>query len=407
MYGKTLCTDLRGRQCRGNSRVIACLYLNRKYVIQGGMGLILVKGGNVHFPKGETKKADILIDGDKILKTASDIQAEAEVIDASGCEVFPGFILPATSVGLYNYADLRYTDSDEKSSPVNADLHVRYALDPVEVRMQGYEKHGITAFGAVPNESALVAGQTGVYHTAGRSAADMAISETVALKVNFLPGVKRTFAARHMRPMTRMGMTALLREEFQKAVRLGSGDQEYNPSGEVFRKVLNRELPLLCSVREHFDIEILLDLQKEFGFRMILLGAYQADRCAGRIREAGASVLLGDLLDCSFVTYYDSDIPALLAMSEDIPMAFSNNSSGYEGLLWSAEKAVRNGLDAEKAIDMLTIKTAEILGVADKTGSVEAGKYADISIWSGHPLKSYAAQIQVCITAGKVWRAQS
>ena len=54
---------------------------------------------------------------------------------------------------------------------------------------------------------------------------------------------------------------------------------------------------------------------------------------------------------------------------------------------------------------MLTINTANILGVGDKIGSVEVGKYADISIWNGHPLKKYDAHINTCITAGKVWRA--
>lgn len=366
--------------------------------------MILVKNGNVHFPESKKEHVDILIDGEKVVDIRKDISADAEIIDASGKEIFPGFILPATTVGIYNYADLRYTDSDEKSSPVNADLHVHYALDPAEVRMQGYEKHGITAFGAVPNDSALVAGQMGVYHTSGRTADQMAISENTALKVNFLPSVKRTFAGRKIRPMTRMGMAAILRGELKKAS--SCQKKEYDPSGEVFKKVLRGELPLLCSAREHFDIEILLELQKEFGFKMILLGAYQADKSLSKIKEAGVSILLGDLLDCSYATYYDTDIQKLLEMAEEVPMAFSNSTSGFEGLLWTAEKAVRNGIHKDKAVDMLTIETAKILGVSDLTGSIEKGKYADLSIWNGHPLESYQARINSCITAGKVWRAE-
>lgn len=368
--------------------------------------MILIKNGNVHFPDGITTKKDILIDGKKIVQIGKNLISDGEVIDASECEVFPGFILPATSVGIYNYADLRNTDSDEKSAPLNADLHVRYSLDPVEVKLQGYEKHGITSFGAVPNESALIAGQIGVYHTNGRTVSDMTVSEDVALKINFIPNVKKTFASRNMTPMTRMGMVAMLRAELKKASLKKEGDNEYNPSRDVLCRVLNGELPLLCSVREHFDIETILDIQKEFGFRLILLGAYQADRALEKIRAAGAKVILGDLIDGSYVTYYDADIPALFNMAEQIPVAFGNNGSGYEGLLWSAEKAVRNGLNADRAVDMLSIETAKILGVADKTGSIEPDKYADIVIWSGHPLKTYDARVKVCITAGQVWRAE-
>lgn len=367
--------------------------------------MILIKHGNVHFPKGKTKKTDILIDQSKIIKIGDHISADAMVMDAKECEVFPGFILPTTSVGIYNYADLRHTDSDEKANPVNADLHVKYSLDPVEVKLQGYERHGITAFGAVPNDSALIAGQMGVYHTNGRTASEMAISENVALKINFLPSVKRTFSPRSMAPMTRMGMTAILRKEFQKAA-LKKEDGSYDPSGDILRKVLNRELPILCNAREYFEIETMLDLQNEFGFRLIFMGAYQAEQSLDKLKKANASVILGDLLDSSYVTYYQADIPALISMEEQIPMAFSNNGSGFEGLLWSAEKAVRNGLVPDKAVDMMTIQTAEILGISDKVGSIEVGKYADLSIWNGHPLKTYNAQIHTCITAGEVWRAE-
>ncbi|MEZ3487828.1 MAG: amidohydrolase family protein [Lachnospiraceae bacterium] len=368
--------------------------------------MVLIENGNVHFPKGETKKVDILIEGDRIVEIGEKISVDAEHIDASGCEVFAGFILPATSVGVYNYADLAHPDSEEKSTPVNPDLHVRYSLDPAEVKLQGYERHGVTAFGAVPGDPALIAGQIGVYHTSGRTAAEMAVSEDVALKVNFIPSVKRTFASRDVMPMTRMGMASMLRNELKKASLKKEDDASYDPGRDVICRVLNKELPILCNVRERFDIETILGIQKEFGFKLILMGAYQADSLQEKLKEAGVSVLLGDLIDGSLVTYFDADIPALLKMSKKVLTAFSNNGSGYEGLLWSAEKAVRNGLKVEQAIDMLTINTADILGVGDKTGSIEAGKYADISIWDGHPLKTYDAHIKVCMTAGKIWRAE-
>lgn len=372
----------------------------------GGKTLIIIKNGTVHFPKGEKKKIDILIKGEKIVNIGENLEAEGEIIDASDCEVFPGFILPTTSVGVYNYADLAHTDSDEKSAPSNPDLHVRYSLDPVEVKIQGYEKHGITAFGAIPNDSALIAGQMGVYHTRGRAASEMAISDDVALKVNFIPNVKRNFMSRNMAPMTRMGMASILRKELKDASLEKQEDCQYNPGRDVLRRVLNREIPIICNVREQFDIETILDIQKEFGFKLILMGAYQANSSIKKLEEANVSVILGDLIDGSYVTYYDADIPALLKMSEVVPLALSNNSSGYEGLLWSAEKAVRNGLESDQAVDMITINTAKILGVDDKIGSIAIGKYADISIWSGHPLKTYDAHINACITAGRIWRAE-
>lgn len=367
--------------------------------------MILIKNGNVHFAKGKTENLDILIKGKKIVEVGKNLSADAEVIDASACEVFPGFILPTTSVGIYNYADLRCTDSNERAVPINPDLHVHQALDPVEVKMQGYEKHGITTFGAVPGNSALIAGQMGLYHTNGRSASDMAVSEDVALKIDFLSEVKKEFAPRNFAPMTRMGMAAMLRKEFLQTIH--SHDTKYNPERSVYQKVLEGKLPILCNVREKCDIETMLELKKEFGFKLILMGAYQAGAVHETLKEMQTPVILGDLIDASYLSYYHADIHDLISVSKDIPMACSNNSTGFEGLLWSAEKMVRNGLAIEDAIDMITINPAKILGVEDRIGSIEVGKYADISIWNAHPLKTYSAHIEVCITAGRVWRANS
>lgn len=367
--------------------------------------MLLIKNGNVHFPKGKTDVVDILIDGKRISKIEKNIQANADVIDATGCEVFPGFILPATKVGIYNYSDLRHTDADEKSNPINLDLHVKYSLDPQEVKMQGYEMHGITAFGAVPGSSALVAGQVGIYRTTGRTVEDMVISEDVALKINFTSDVKREFAKRNIMPMTRMGMMSMLRTELENAKRLEAKDILSKRQKDVWVRVLDGKLPILCRVQEKFEIEVMLELQKEFGFKMILLEAYQSPALAEKIENANVSVLLGDLIDGSAATYYEMDIPAFLKMSENVMTGLSNNGSGFEGLLWSAEKIARYGGNVDKIVDMLTIDTAKILGVDEKIGSIEAGKYADIAIWSKHPLETYDSHVQVCITGGKVWRS--
>ena len=87
-------------------------------------------------------------------------------------------------------------------------------------------------------------------------------------------------------------------------------------------------------------------------------------------------------------------------------IAFTNtckgDSEGREVFIWSAIEVYRAGIDAEDVVKMMTIQPAEMLGVADQIGSIEVGKDADITIYSDHPVKSYAAHVQFCMINGKV-----
>ena len=180
--------------------------------------MYLIKNGTIHQSEGKKlTQTDILVEENRIRKIGKNMEVPgATVIDASGMEVFPGMILPATSVGLIDYTSMKQPDSTEWGQPVYPQLSVRYSLDMREVHLQKYEQSGITAFGACPGNKALIAGQTGVFHTYGNTAQTMEIKDPVALKANFISDVKVAFGGKSMYPMTRMGMAALLRKSLQE-----------------------------------------------------------------------------------------------------------------------------------------------------------------------------------------------
>lgn len=373
--------------------------------------LFLIRNGNIHLPGGERLIAgDVLIDGKRIAAVGRGLSADAEIYDATGKEVLPGFILPVTSIGLTDYANLRQGDANEDSSPVMPDLHVKYAIEAREVALQEYQSHGVTAFGASPGTHGVLPGRMGVYHTAGRSAAEMSILESAAMKVNFLPDVKQTFGARNTAPMTRMGIAALLRGALEKARRYDAA-KGYDPACEALLPVLSGEMPLLVSLNTAAEITTVLEIARCYGAHVILHGAYQAASVAEAVQAAGASILLGDLTSCSYSIYYGADLDGILDLRElGVPLALSNSgdsgSAGHEPLLWSAEKLVREcGADPDKVVDMLTIDTARILGADASIGSIAEGKYADLAVWTGHPLREYTAYVDLCATAGEIWRA--
>lgn len=368
--------------------------------------MLLIKEGTLHLPNQEILVGDILIEDGYIVKIDKEITAEgASVLDARGKDVFPGMILPLTSVGLTDYANLRQNDSNETSSPCNPRLHVRYALDGREVMLQRFWLGGITSFGAAASNGALLAGQMGVYHVSGFTASQMCVRETVALKGNFTSAVKKTFKNKGTAPSTRMGMGAQLREAFRSAKEwMQEKEPARNADNEVLAKVLNREIPLLMNVETVADISTVLDIAKEYNIRVILNSAYDGDKITQSIMDANASVIMGDLLDAGKCYWYDTDVDKLMQRKDEIPLCIgcSDGGVGKENLLWNACRLVQMGYRPADVWDMMTVKTAQILGVEDKIGSIKEGLYADLAVYNGNPLETWSADLAATVVAGKI-----
>lgn len=368
--------------------------------------MLLVKNGNLHLPGQTVRKGDILIKDGFISKIGDELTADdVPVLDVKGKEVFPGFILPVTSVGLTDYANLRQGDSNEISAPCNPKLHVRYALDGREVERQRYWLSGVTSIGAAPADGALLAGQMGVYHVAGMTAAQMCVCDTVALKGNFTTSVKTTFGSKNTAPMTRMGMASCLREIFRAAREwMDKKEEPYNSDYAVLARVLKRELPLLMNVTTAADIGDVLSLAREFQIRVILNGGYESDLAAEMIAKSGASVIMGDLFDAGARIWYGTDVDKVLSLREQVPLCIGCSSGGVgrENLLWNGCRLVQMGYAPADVLDWMTVKSAEVLGVGHLIGSIKEGLFADLAIYNGNPLESWEADVHTTIVAGTI-----
>lgn len=370
--------------------------------------LYLIKNGILHYPdRAPSSGEDILVEGTRIKKIGLDIDApKAEIVEASGKHVFPGFILPLTSVGISDYANLRQGDSNESPKPINTAVHVRHALDVREVALQGYRRSGITCFGAAPGKKGLIAGQMGLYHSYGRRTDEMCVRETVALKGNFTFSVKETFNARQQAPMTRMGMASLLMEAFRKAQVYDPEKEEPDPDMEVLTRVLKGELPLLMNADLTQEIESVISIANMFDLKLILHGGYLAHLLPELLLQGPYPLILGDLVNNGAAVEYETNLKAMLALRDQgLPFALSNSGdggAGHESLLWGAFRMVQEGLDPEDAARMLTIDIARILGVDDLVGSLKEGKYADIVIYPRHPFESWDAPVEFFMVRGRV-----
>lgn len=375
--------------------------------------MYLIKNGNIHLPQGKVVRQDILIEGKKICKLGENLSGEgAEIIDASNMEVFPGMILPATSVGICDFTSLDHPDHEESAAPINPALSVKYALDMRQTKLQGYEKFGITSFGACPGGRAIVAGQGALYHTYGNTAAAMEVKDPIYLKVNFCKDVKGWFGGKGQAPMTRMGMASMLRgalTEAKNSMEHPAEGAPADPGREVLIRALKGELPVLANVYTSAEAAVMLDLCQEFGFRLILHDAFNLSGLTERIIQMKdqVSVLIGSQYSYGYAVYYETDYTLyrkLLDAGVTVGLSDSgdNLNSGRELMLWSAAKLVREGFTPAEVMDMMTVGNAVTLGVSDRVGSIDPGKNADIVLWSADPSRTFQARVLLCMEDGKV-----
>jgi len=181
-----------------------------------------------------------------------------------------------------------------------------------------------------------------------------------------------------------------------------------NPTYEILAKVLRKEIPLQIEAHRVDDILNALRLADEFDFTLILDKCTEGYMIADEIARRKVPVIVGPVstsfVDMPKLEYRNHDMRnAAILSKEGVKLALG--VSGRDGasskfIALAAAMAVANGMDKDIALRAITLTPAEILGVADRIGSLEAGKDADIVILSGHPLDTFT-QVEMVLIEGK------
>lgn len=367
--------------------------------------MLIIKNGRLHIGDGTViEKGDILINGTKIEQVAPEIVCEeAEVIDASGKEVFPGFIDPQSSIGAMGIPG-RNMDTDETSSLVTPELNIKYSIDPDELNAQEFYKSGVTTVGCTPGNYNLFGGQVVAVKTAPQKMKDRILKEHAALKASVEAGVKSVFGGRKQMPMTRMATF----DQFRKTIDAARRATEKSRAQEVLCDVFDKNaMSLFVAAETKGEIDTLLYLLKEEKVNKVLVDGFCFGDCVEEMKAQNVGLILGNVNMMSQIAKHDMKLEKLAELAEHGNLiAFTNTyngrSEGREIFIWSAIEAYRAGVDAEKVVEMMTLSPAKMLGIEDRVGTIEAGKDADLSIFSGHPVTTYAAKVERSIVNGEV-----
>jgi imidazolonepropionase-like amidohydrolase len=373
---------------------------------------IAVKGETVYTMAGDPiTNGVVLIKDGKIERvgTASSVTIPSDYEVHEAKVVTPGLIDAHSVVGLAGHLNQDHDqDQLETSSAIQPELRAIDAYNAREALVKHLRDLGITTVHTGHGPGALISGQTMIVKTAGETEEEPTMVPAKMLAFTLGNNMSREIT----KPGTRSKGVAMLRQELVKAqdyLEKRNGEEEYEMDlgMEALADLLEGELTALVTVHKANDIMTAVRLQEEFGFPMVLDGAAEAYLIIDELKEAGFPVIVHPTM---IRTYGDSKNATFETASKlfeaGIPIAFQ---SGYEGyvpktrvVLFEAGVAAANGLGMENALKVLTIDAAELLGIADRVGSLEVGKDADVAMFNGDPLEYTSNVTGVIINGVKV-----
>ncbi len=350
-----------------------------------------------------------------------EVPAGAEIIDARGGWVLPGFIDAHTHLGVCEETyRIEGDDTNEMTDPVTPHVRALDAVNPEDEGLRDAAAGGITAVFTTPGSGNVIGGTGLVIKTTGKVVDKMVLRDPAGLKAAFGENPKRVYGEEKKMPMTRMGTAALMRESFVKAqnymegLAKGKEDPEEMPERdlklEVLGQVLRKEIPLRAHAHRADDIMTAVRIAREFDLDLVIEHCTEGHKVAEELAEAGIPAVVGpslsnrakvELKDISFKT------PGVLAEAGvKVALMTDHPVTPVQYLPICAGLAVREGMSQEDALKALTVNAAEILGVENRVGSLAPGKDADVVIWSGNPIEVMSRPLWVMIDGKVVFQAE-
>jgi len=377
---------------------------------------MIIKNGNIHDAvHEEVYVADIALRDGKIAAIGKDIAplAGEEILDAAGKEVYPGFVDAHSHLGLHGFGlGKDPTDINERSDRIGAHMRAIDAFNPHDEYLRRALKGGVTTICTGPGSGNFFGGTFLIAKTAEDSLKNMIVKENVAMKSAFGENPKNP---EKKQITTRMGVAAVIRQTLYDATdyMLRKEDAEKDPSKrmktdlrmEALIPVLKREIPIKAHVHRADDIWTAIRIAKEFNLKMTLEHVTDGRNAVEEMVEAGFPVAVGPVLfrtpklECvnrSFATAAVLSKAGLkVSLITDAPVM------DPELLPLCAGFAIKEGMDPHKALQAITITAAEHIGIADRVGSLEVGKDADVVIADGDLLRCIQANVETVFVNGE------
>ncbi|MEX0724481.1 MAG: amidohydrolase family protein [Gracilimonas sp.] len=386
-------------------------------------GKIAITGATLHtVTNGTIEGGILLIDGSEITFVGENARITNEYtrIDASGKHVYPGFIDGWSGLGLVEISAVPVTVDDAELGQFNPHMYAFTAFNPHSASIPVTRVSGVTTVLSHPS-SGSISGKASVMDLWGYSPDSMAVKKSGALVMN-LPSsggggwwdnrseeeIKKQYEE-NLKEINDFIDKARFYDRMMKAYEAdpsGKTKPDHDPRMEAMREVLAGEVPVVISVDDEKEILDALEwIKKHNDMRFIFEGVSEGWRVAEEIAEAGVPVLTTTLYTPS--RDYDNyqrpyQNPGLMAEAGVKVAIVSNDTENSRNTAFEAGYAATYGMGTEEAVRAVTINPAEIFGVDDKLGSLEAGKQANLFIADGDPFEPLTKIEHVFIQGYKI-----
>lgn len=368
------------------------------------MAATLIKNGLVHDAvHRDAYKADILLADGKITAIGSGLTAPADaaVFDADGLEVYPGFVDAHTHIGLDGYGiGYEGCDYNEMNDIWTPQLRAIDGINPRDPSLGDARRAGVTCVCTGPGSANVLGGTFLAMKTVGDRVDNMVVRDPVAMKCAFGENPKRCY--RDKCDSTRMSTAAFLRGALMQARDYGARKQAangdvtkmpaYNQKLEALLPVLAREIPLKAHAHQANDIFTALRIAREFNLRLTLEHVTEGHLIVDELaKEKDVPMAVGPSL--TFASKFELQnkswaTPGVLAKAGcHVSIITDNSVIPQQYLPLCAGMAIKAGMDPFDALKAITLNPAEHIGVADRVGSLEVGKDADVVITAGSPFE--------------------
>ena len=384
-------------------------------------GTTLLTGATVLTGTGERLEgADVLLVDGKIADVGSGLSAEgAEIVDATGKWVTPGVIDVHSHLGVYpSPGTLSHSDGNEMTAPVTAQVWAEHSVWPHDPGFTTALAGGVTVMQVLPGSANLIGGRgVTLKNVPGRNVMDMKFPGAPhGLKMACGENPKRVYGGRGQAPGTRMGNVAGYRAawieaaEYRDKIKAAEEGKGEPPTRDLRLETLMGVLEGEILVHNHCyrgdEMSIMLDIAKEFGYKVgTFHHAVEAYKIADLLAESGTCAAM-------WADWWGFKMEAFDGIRENIALVdkagacaivHSDSAIGIQRLNQEAAKvmgaAARVNIDIppETAIRWITANAAKSLGVLEQTGTLEAGKMADVVVWTGNPFSVYSHAERVYI----------
>lgn len=365
--------------------------------------MLCVRNGWIHDAiHKDAFQADILVENGKIAAIGENLEAagDAYIVDAEGLQVYPGFVEAHGHIGLDGYGiGYEGMDYNEMNDIISPQMRGIDGVKPLDAAFPKAAAAGVTCVCVGPGSANVLGGTFTTIKTVGKRVDDMVVRDGVAMKCAFGENPKRVY--REKKDSSRMTTAALLREtlykakEYMEKKEAAGEDISKRPAFDIkleaLLPVMRREIPLKAHAHASEDIFTALRIAKEFDLKITLEHVTEGHLIVEELARENVPLAVGptltsaskfELRNKSWAT------PGLLAAAGcQVSIITDSPVIPQEYLPLCAGLAVQAGMEPFAALQAVTINPARHAGVADRVGSLEVGKDADIVVTYGSPFE--------------------